>query len=594
MSLTDIHTRFLETEYSAHIKDWELYCAKPVKTLIAEKELFIAKLWSVDENAGFVVLRCKIGETPRIQTPYYLGLTGREAQGPPQQWRFTYKEFRNKEKGYWSGKGAEAFIHRLWKVTDTHAYFICTIQDLNLFNVLHKILNEEKKQPLALLAENDPPLQYLQNLIKYTREETQNPILQMDLRKDEGQSKPKGLDNSRDVTEELLSILSRQKKVALQGPPGTGKSYYAANVADRYLQKGYAVAACALSNKALMELAKQPGLKQAVKSGKVSKSNLSVNELKELPGLKPLAEIEEPAKGGLNLLTYYSMSEYAQMLIHKGHRFDLLIVEEASQAFLATIAMFDEIAENLLIIGDHKQLPPVVVARQAQLQKIDTHITGIIEGFRTYFINKNEASYRLLKTRRLTKAGAALTGIFYDNQLQSTSEIRVAHPASVAAVFEPGGGVSVAKIKPVGRWQMSVPQIMEAIAAITLTLTQETPEAAISILSPRVEYEKLLSAAVFKRTGNNKNIVVTTIHKAQGMTSDYTICYLPLKNTPVELGDNLFNVATSRAERGTLIVTYDQVMLSSSASPQVIGFLSKAADVTEQFVEHFKQKGTNG
>ena len=63
--------------------------------------------------------------------------------------------------------------------------------------------------------------------------------------------------------------------------------------------------------------------------------------------------------------------------------------------------------------------------------------------------------------------------------------------------------------------------------------------------------------------------------------------YLPLSSPAFELNENLFNVATSRATKGTLIITYEAIDLVSAASIETKQFIKNCTNVSEEFKEVF-------
>src|SRR5690606_29012035 len=101
------------------------------------------------------------------------------------------------------------------------------------------------------------------------------------------------------------------------------------------LNQKKSICATSLTNKALMEIASKKGLNDALENGKIYKTNLSGDELKSLPKLKSVASFT-PNYGELLLSTYYKLAQKQPDLIEGAKRFDLIIIEEASQAFLAT------------------------------------------------------------------------------------------------------------------------------------------------------------------------------------------------------------------------------------------------------------------
>src|SRR5699024_10063671 len=110
----------------------------------------------------------------------------------------------------------------------------------------------------------------------------------------------------------------------------------------------------ALTNRALIELAEKEHLESALKQGKVYKSALTADEsknkkVKGLQSFKSLSKQQPP----LLLTTYYIMSQIATKAM-PGEHFDYIIIEEASQAFLSTIALAKKLGKKCIIIGDIK------------------------------------------------------------------------------------------------------------------------------------------------------------------------------------------------------------------------------------------------
>ena len=82
------------------------------------------------------------------------------------------------------------------------------------------------------------------------------------------------------------------------------------------------------------------------------------------------------AKGCLLCSTYYSLSR----IINKVDNpiYDLIVIEEASQAFLTAIAAFMRLGKKCLIVGDPMQLPPIVeINNAADYQGIDVDLSLI-------------------------------------------------------------------------------------------------------------------------------------------------------------------------------------------------------------------------
>lgn len=581
------HIKFYKTEINTQLSEWESYLSKQMRILISEKELFIGRVWSVSENSGLVNIRFRKGEVPRLNTPYFLGVVGDVPDKNPKNWRFTYKEFRESTKNYWHNKkGSEIAALNYEKSEDNWVFLCVSVSDLNLYEFLKRDCLEAGVQPLVVIAENDPPLNYLFNLKEFVETNNENQILQSDVSRNEEDWKPRGLNNQEDVTDQILEIIGEQEITAIQGPPGTGKSYYAAKISQKLLDQDKSVAICSLTNKALIELSGQPPLEKSLKAGKVFKTTLSKDELVQQPTLQ-FADSFTPAQGHLLLTTYYKLSDQFKELASSPKRYDLLIIEEASQAFLATIAMFSEIADRVLIIGDHKQLPPVVVTNKKVLSKIDPNIDGVINGLETYMLDNEEQSSRFTKTRRLTKEASVLTGLFYDKQLSSISPLNenITHSPDVKNIFHKNGGITIARLLKAGTNSTSENEVLDGLAHIANKILSYRKEDSVALISSTVNMEKRITSSMTKHRPDYSRLTISTVHKAQGLTADYSIYYMPLTHSNFEMNLNLFNVATSRAKKGTLIVTYTHLSLLAGLAPEVLHFLKGADDVTEELIK---------
>lgn len=584
------HIKFYDTEINTQLLEWESYLNKQMRILISEKVLFIGRVWAVSEKLGMITIRFRKNEIPRLNAPYFLGVVGNVPDKNPKNWRFTYKEFRESPGNYWHNKkGCEITALNYNRSEDNWVFLSVSISDRNLYDFLKRDCLEAGVQPLVIIAENDPPLNYLFNLKEFVESGSNNQILQSDISLKEENWKPKGLDNKEDVTDQILKIITKQEITAIQGPPGTGKSYYVAKISQRLLDQDKSVAACALTNKALIELSGQPPLETSMNAGKVFKTTLSKDELVRQPTLQ-FADTFIPTQGNLLLTTYYKLSEQVKGLASSPKRYDLLIIEEASQAFLATIAMFSDIADRILIIGDHKQLPPVVVTSQRILSKIDPNIDGVINGLETYMLNNEMHSYRFVKTRRLTNEASDLTGLFYDKKLSSISLLngKIEQSPDIKNVFHNNGGVTIARLPKVGKNAVKQTDLLDGITKMASEILDFRKEDAVALISSTVNIEKSIASSMSKHNPDYSRLTISTVHKAQGLTVDYTIYFMPLTNANFELDPNLFNVATSRAKKGTLIVTYDHLSMLAGLASEVLQFIKGADDVTTNLLNRFK------
>lgn len=584
------HIAFYEQQIKAQEDKWREYADCAMNMLIQEKLLFIGRIWGVQENHGNVVLRFNEGEVPRMKQPYFLGLVGTAAPENPLTWKFTYKNFREStQPRYYSGVKADIYTVTYWKTEEGKSYILVSGFDLEVLSIIKEKYLDRKIHPLIVVAELDPPVEYLIKLKEFVSKNANDDILNLELNVSEANWKPLNLNNEKKVTNDVIQFIEKQKATLIQGPPGTGKSYLAAELCDYYLKEGKSICVAALTNKALMEIASKDGLINPLNLGKVYKTNLTGDELKDIPKLKKV-ELFTPKYGDLLLSTYYKLAQKQLEIIQDSKRFDLLIIEEASQAYLATIAMFSSIAEKILIIGDHKQLTPVVL-RIEEAKYIFEKIEGVIYGLQTFAFNHNEESYRLTKTRRLTSDASELTGLFYDNSLASISnrEGKIGFSSKYRNLIHENGGITIAKLSS-ARIGYTEKQIFKFICKVSREIFENNPKIEIALLTPYVQVESELYTQYSRMSNDYKFITINTVHKIQGLTTDLTILYLPLTNAAFDLNDNLFNVATSRAKLGTLIITYEHIDLASSISIETKQFIKKCKNVSQEFTRQFKEE----
>jgi len=577
------HIAFYNLEIQTQLDDWRVYNRKRMNLLIKDKELFIGRCWEVFEESNSIVIRFKSKETPRLNWPYFFGIVGEDAIGSPNDWTFTFQEFiYSPDKNYYTRQGSDGEAINYYKSEFEYIYIEVSFDDTSFFDLLKTNYLSKGIQPLIVVAKMYPPINYLTNLKDFVSN-SESEFLS--LSSDEKSWTPIDIDNDSVDVNYFIDLINSNETLLVQGPPGTGKSYQAAAICDYFIKQNKAVAVCALTNKALIEIASQPELISSLNEGLVFKTNLRKDEQKFNPRIKSLSDLL-PAQGNLLLTTYYCLSDFYKKVLKETKRFDLLIIEEASQAFLATFAMFKELANHVLIIGDQKQLPPIITANKELLLKINPKIHKVQLGFETIIdkLNSN-ATFRLTKTRRLTSDSSDLTGLFYNNSLLSSSPLngKIVHSSEITSIFHPNGSVTIASLGIVGEKHLNQTGIFERINKILKEIQTQASETKVAILVPSVYLEKLMTQNVAGEGLLNSQITISTIHRIQGITTDYTIFYMPLTDPSIELEPKLFNVATSRAKRGTLIITKG-TLLMNTMDAKVHLFLSRCQDVTTSFI----------
>ena len=439
----------------------------------------------------------------------------------------------------------------------------------------------EKEKPIIAFGPSDPPLEYLMNLIAIVRDT--NCIITkqiLDYEPSENNNwNPTKVESKEDLNALLAQKLQVNNCVAIQGPPGTGKTYRMAALSAELLKQGKSVLVTALTNQALIELAKKKDLKDFLEANKITKTSLTIDESKELPKLQSNSKnLCNAAPGHLSLATFYLSSTWAKDTIEIP--FDYVIMDEASQALYPMIAASMKLGRKIIWIGDQNQLPPIVITGEDVINRYNWE--AIVKGFNTLCTNFFYPSYILKDTFRLTRRGAACTGIFYNNNLNSVSEVQTIK-SSIECMNRNGGptfwGMELAPGDKTP--SLAISSIIDLVEKI-LSEDNESKIAVLSKFRPTIRQIQKQFILQSKKSEIPENVKIETVDRVQGLTVDYCIFFIPNASLKYSLEKELFNVATSRAQYCTIIVA-DKSLMGKDMEEEVRKYLLKCQD--DKFVE---------
>jgi DNA replication ATP-dependent helicase Dna2 len=421
----------------------------------------------------------------------------------------------------------------------------------------------EAEKMIVLLGPNKPPFEYIANLQKIVQtnySENVSSILDQDFLTTNWQ--PSLLDNKNDIPNFILSQLALTDQVVLIGPPGTGKTYQIAEICKRLCGQGKSVLVSSLTNRALIEVIEKSALRNMLDEGKVFKTKISTDEAKEFPRLQQTKEVN-PKPGNLVLSTFFIASSEALNLIDKPP-FDCVIVDEASQALLAMFCAAKLLGKKNIWIGDTKQLPPVLAINEDKVSKKNYDI--LVDGLKALSDTSSVPIFQLTETYRLPNRGSDYTGLFYNNSLKSKSktDIRLSFPEipnDVNVFFNPQGGSTLIKtdLEVGNKKPKNGLEIAKLLVEHLLTVHENLH---ISVLSNYIDTVKALQKSIYGSIDDPKNLLIETVARIQGLTTDIAIFVIPNAGYNHSLEKRLFNVATSRAKRHTIIIS-DKNIISS-------------------------------
>ena len=533
-----------------------------VSMLLKDGALNVGTIVSASPKTGHITIKIRKGYAPRLKMMKSFTIVTKKAKDKLGQsallWDITFRTFHD-------GVGlrmGESDIMPLYfrKSPDTqYDYIVCGAIDLEMFSFINECVNNRGNAITALLYDSYPPTEYFENLAYFTHahQESKELLLRPQISYDEWEPEELAYTDEEPniISETVAKTLNDEGCCILQGPPGTGKSYTIATIISSYLKKGLSVCVATMANTGLVELAKQSPLSKELADGKIYKTSLKADEAKSAIGLKAAKSDLVVPQGCLLCTSYYKLSSIVGVNSNeKSAFFDLMVIEEASQAFLSTIVAFKTLGRQCLIVGDPMQLPPIV---QGLGQKPEYKLWNAdiqCNGMSAYAMGTSIKSYRIVTTFRLTPNSAALTKLFYSNNFRSVKKKYIDFGGLNEKYFPREGGVLYKFVSGFVDQNYNI-RSLNFISELVQTIEKYRPESSMAIISPFRETVKKLQSELQTDNRKLKDFTIETIDRIQGMTVDYAILYLPAAGSSFALDERRFNVATSRSLSTTLIIS---------------------------------------
>lgn len=550
---------FLSTEIETQVRSYEQIVNTKAMVLKDRGDVFVGMFIKINEQ-GFAIFKVRESDKMPRKNSFWTAVYYIDPMSRFRQWGdLSWLEIREKYQKDFS----DAYCCWLSKSEDEG---FCLV---GFKNITVEFANLLTPNTIVAFGPNDPPLQYLKNLLTYTESASADHILDAEL--NTYMWKPTPIEANENSNKLLLEQLDDSCHLIIQGPPETGKTYRMANLAKHLLDENKSVLVTALTNQALMELAAKEALEDYIKRGRVSKTSLTIDEARQLNLQKVNENKCNPIKGELTLASFYVSSGWPS----DESAFDYVIMDEASQALYPMIAVSFKLGKKVVWVGDQKQLPPIVLTNEDIIN--GNNWKDIVNGFNTLCNSTDYKSFLLKDTFRLTKRGAECTGVFYDNLLHSVSEYQTT-PTNISWINHQGGPMMEYVALPLGEKapEVAIHVILSKVKDILAT----SSKASIAVLCKFKDSIRALQKAFVLGLSVKElpdNIKIETVDRVQGLTIDYCFFLIPNVSTRYSLQSELFNVATSRARYNTIIVA-DKLLLKENMSEDVRKYLLKASN----------------
>ena len=555
------HWQFLEDELKAETEDFKkIYLATAISLLKISQEMYVAQFISFKD--GEMIMQFPISRALPRKGDFLVCMVL-----PPE-----LQDYRN-----WGDRSYRDLYKARYNSTECVCIWHSPANDpryslVGFSKVSVDFANYIKKTPNIVLtfAPQRPPIDYVMNLQKVVEDQYSKgvaSILDANYQAKDWEPIPIRQD---DVSGFVYSQMALTETMILEGPPGTGKTYMIAELCAKLCAEGHSVLVTALTNRALMEIAEKPAVESLLGEHRIFKTNISMDEIRELSKLETLKSIA-PMPGCLVMSTFYITSGYAAELTIE-QPFDYVIMDEASQAIFPMFAASRKIGKRNLWVGDIHQLSPIVILNGNRIT-----IGGykhLIEGLKLLADNSTSPIYQLATAYRFGQRAANYTGVFYNDSLVAKESPKYNDlPSMFKILSKDGGPTLVLTDMPSGD---CTPQFAIYIAAFIVdNIVKDNKDKEIAVLTCMKKTTRALQMAITQKVRTRKNLLVDTVARVQGLTTDITIFFVPDYSYIRTLEPHLFNVATSRAREHTIIIADKYVLDSTILDTKVRRFLER-------------------
>ena len=540
------HWQFLEDELKAETEEFKkTYLTTAISLLKTSQEMYVAQFISFKD--GEMIVKFPISRALPRKGDFLVCMVL-----PPE-----LQDYRN-----WGDKTYRDLYKMRYNSTECVCIWHSPANDpryslVGFSKVSVDFANYIKETPNIVLtfAPQRPPIDYVMNLQKVVEDKYSKGVASVLDTNYQTKDWEPILIKQDNVSGFVYSQMTLTDTMILEGPPGTGKTYMIAELCARLCAEGHSVLVTALTNRALMEIAEKPAVKPLLHSHKIFKTNITIDELREIKDLETIKSIV-PMPGCLVMSTYFITSGYAADLTVE-QPFDYVIMDEASQAILPMFAASRKIGKKNLWVGDIHQLPPIVILNQDRIKFCN--YKPLVEGLKLLADNSSSPIYQLTTTYRFGQRSANYTGVFYNDSLVSFESKRFNDLPSMCKILSNEGGPTlILTDMPSGD---STPQFATYMASyIVASILNDSPNKDIAVLSCMKKTTRTLQMAITQKVGSKKNLIVDTVARVQGLTTDVTIFFVPDYSYIRTLEPHLFNVATSRAKEHTIIIADKYVL----------------------------------
>jgi DNA replication ATP-dependent helicase/nuclease Dna2 len=379
--------------------------------------------------------------------------------------------------------------------------------------------------------------------------------------------------------EAFVAAMAADPVTLIQGPPGTGKTYVLARIVAALSAQGLRVLVAAYThravNNALRMVAAADGSLTVVKAGKVSGADdLRGTRVGVAPSISRLPAGRDPRR-------VVGATLFGLKAVWEEDAFDVVVVDEAAQIPLSFASCALLAAPRHILVGDHRQLGPIVQGRHADALatcSLFAHLAAVYPP-------------RLLRTTYRMNDGLNdfPSRMFYDGRLSPDPRVAKARFRHVPGgpyddLFDPDRPAVLALIEHEG-FRTRCPAEGEVVAGIVLDriVRQRGDPGDIAVVSPFRAQLRLIRTLV-RRGLDAAGIagplpVIDTVERIQGQERELVVVSLVASDPDHLAGEaaaffysgNRLNVTITRARTKLIVVASP---LAFTAFPKTLAGLA--------------------
>ncbi len=347
----------------------------------------------------------------------------------------------------------------------------------------------------------------------------------------------------------------------VQGPPGAGKTRLATAIVRAFLRHGKTVCVTAFTHRAVNNV-----LASLARDGSIDAPIYKIErgmprDFAGIDGITMVASARQLPQLGSDRGAVVGVTTHSAAGL-LSRRFDLVLVDEAGQVSLPHGATALALAKRHVLVGDHQQLPPLVVG---------SHRDPLARTSLFQHLHELYGSHLLSTTYRMNAEICAFASqAFYGGKLESASSARdrfLILRGEVGPWLAPEPAALVIPLRHRGARVLAPSEAEIAVELVVRAIAGGLPPEEIAVIAPhRAQGNRIRSLLRSKlpQLEHDRRPLVDTVERLQGGERDLIILSLTASDPEAMHRDadfffspNRLNVSLTRARKKMIVLMSD-------------------------------------